>query len=320
MDALHAMVLVFTVGAIVLLVVLVLQLRSHGARQVLGRLQQMQDAEGSVAPQVAEERPDRDLLPTVRMAIEKAGFTARLLDDIARAGWRLKPSEFVGISIASMGAVMIVTTLLTANIFAALAGGLIGLYLPRMLLRASMSRRKALLESQISDMVMLVASALRSGYSFLRALQVVAREMRPPISELCKKVVDETQLGIPMEDALTRMAAKAGSYDVDLVATAVIIQSQVGGSLAEVLDAIGETIRERYQIQGEISALTAEGRISGIVLLLLTPVMALAFAVINPSYISVLTSDPLGIRMIIGAVILQVFGFLIIRRMMKVDI
>ena len=183
-----------------------------------------------VARQVAEERSERDLFPTVRVAIENAGFTAKLLDDIAKAGWRLKPSEFVGISIGSVGAVMIVTTILTQNIFVALLGGLIGLYIPRILLRASMSRRKALLESQISDMVMLVASAMRSGYSFLRALQVVAKEMRPPISELCKNVIDETHLGIPMEDALTRMAAKAGSYDVDLVVTAVIIQSQVGGS------------------------------------------------------------------------------------------
>jgi tight adherence protein B len=321
MDTLQMLVIVLTIVAIVLLAYLVFQLRSHGSRQVLGRLRQLQETPGAAAaPEVAAEPTDRDLLPTIRMAIEKAGFTQRLLDDIARAGWRVKPSEFVGISLASMGAAMIVVTLLTQNIFAALLGGVIGLFLPRALLKTAMARRKAALESQISDMVMLVSSALRSGYSFLRALQVVAREMRPPISEACKRVVDETQLGVPMEDALTRMAAKVGSYDMDLVATAVIIQSQVGGSLAEVLDAIGETIRERYQIQGEVAALTAEGRISGIVLLLLTPFMAIALAVINPGYMSVLLSDALGIRMIVGAVMLQMLGFLIIRRMMKLDI
>lgn len=320
MDTLHIMVLVLTVGAIALFAYLALQLRFHGSQRVLERVQQMQEMQAPAAPQVAAEHTDRELLPTIRMAIEKAGFTERLLDDIARAGWRLKPSEFVGISLASMGGAMIIATLLTQNMLAGLVGGVIGLFLPTMLLRHSKARRKAALESQISDMVMLISSALRSGYSFLRALQVVAREMRPPISEACKRVVDETQLGVPMEDALTRMAIKVGSYDMDLVATAVIIQSQVGGSLAEVLDAIGDTIRERFQIQGEVSSLTAEGRISGIVLLLLTPLMAVALAIVNPGYISALTSDPLGVRMIIGAVVFQILGFLIIKRMMRVDI
>ena len=123
-----------------------------------------------------------------------------------------------------------------------------------------------------------------------------------------------------MEDSLQRMADRSRSYDLGLVVTAVIIQSQVGGSLAEVLDSIAATVRERVQVQAEVSALTAEGRISGIVLIALSPVMAIALVIMNPSYMSVLISDPLGIKMIIGSVVLQLLGIFVIRRMMKIDL
>jgi tight adherence protein B len=181
-------------------------------------------------------------------------------------------------------------------------------------------RRKSALEAQIPDTVLLVSSALKSGYSFLKALQVVAKEMPAPMSEVTRRVVEECQFGVPMEDALVRMAERARSYDLDLVATAVIIQSQVGGSLAEVLDSIAETIRERIQIEAEVSALTAEGRISGIVLVLMAPVMAAALSFLNPAYMRVMLTDPLGIRLIVGTVVLQILGIVIIKRMMKVEV
>ena len=144
--------------------------------------------------------------------------------------------------------------------------------------------------------------------------------MPPPISEVSKKVVEECQLGVPMEDALQRMAARVGSYDMDLVVSAVVIQTQVGGSLSEVLEAIGETIRDRIQIQAEVSALTAEGRLTGIVLMLLTPTMAAALWVINPGYMSALVEDPLGVRLIIAAVVLNVLGYIWMKKMMRLDV
>ena len=140
------------------------------------------------------------------------------------------------------------------------------------------------------------------------------------MSEISKRVVDECQLGVPMDEALQRMAERVHIYDMDLVVSAVVIQSQVGGSLAEVLEAIGGTIRERIQIEAEVSALTAEGRLSGIVLMLLTPTMAAVLWVMNPGYMSQLTSDPLGIRMIVTAVVLNILGYIWIKRMMRVSI
>ena len=168
--------------------------------------------------------------------------------------------------------------------------------------------------------MLLISSALKSGYSFLKALQVVAKEMPAPMSEVARKVVEECQFGVPMEDALVRMAERASSYDLDLVTTAVIIQSQVGGSLAEILDSIAETIRERIQIQAEVSALTAEGRLSGIVLSLMAPGMAVALSVLNPTYMGVLIGDPLGQKMIVAAIVLQILGIVLIKRMMRVEV
>jgi tight adherence protein B len=263
---------------------------------------------------------ERQILPTVEKFLAGRGFTESLLDDIARAGWHIRPSEFVGLSLALMGVGAMFGTMITTRLGVGALLGLIGIALPRVYLASAIGSRKKAFESQIPEMVMLVTSALKSGYSFLRALQVASRELPSPMSELTKRVVEESQYGVPLQDALQRMATRVRSYDMDLIATAVIIQSQVGGSLAEVLESIGGTIRERIQIQSEVSALTAEGRLSGIVLLLLPPVIAGVLTLVNPSYMGTLFREPLGVKLVIGAVVMEGIGMLWIRKMLKIDI
>jgi len=295
--------------------------RRGGSGSVLDRARQIRDLGQHGQPRVEATAPrSRVSLPTVERYLAGANFTAHLLDALSRAGWRLKPSEYVGLAIGSVSIGTIVMTILFANPVGGLVGGVVGYAIPKFMLVSAAGRKKNALEAQIPDMVLLVSSALKSGYSFLKALQVVANEMAAPMADMARRVVEECQLGVPMEDALSRMAERVRSYDIDLVVTAVIIQSQVGGSLAEVLDSIAETIRERIQVQAEVSMLSAEGRISGIVLILMAPAMAVALTVINPTYIDVLVSDPMGIKMIIGAVVLQILGIVIIKRMMKIEV
>jgi tight adherence protein B len=295
--------------------------RPGDSRAVLDRVRQLQE---EAAPPTAtpgeEERAQRDFFPTVERLISGASFTQRLMDEMARAGWRLKPSEYVGIALGSIGVGAIAGMVIAQSSIGALGGAFIGWAIPKTMLTLAVGRRKAALESQIPDMVWLISSALKSGYSFLKAMQTVANEMRDPIAEASQRVVDESRLGVPMDDALQRMAARVGSPDLDLIVTAVSIQSQVGGSLAEVLDSIADTIKERVQLQGEVSALTAEGRMSGIVLIMLTPAMAAMLTIANPVYMSSLISDQLGIKLIIGTAIFQILGIVIIKRMMKIDI
>lgn len=306
---------------IALVIYIAIQGRGDTSRAAMDRVRESiaPTPQHQAAPQ-SEASGGRLSLPTIDRLLSGTSFTAKLMDSLSRAGWRLKPSEYVGILVGSISVGAIASTVLLQRPVAGVIGGLIGYAVPTYMLSSAAGKRKKAFEAQIPDMVLLVASALKSGYSFLKALQVVAREMSPPMSEMAKRVLDECQLGVPVEDALTRMAERAQSPDMSLVVTAVIIQSQVGGSLAEVLDSIAETIRERVQIQAEVATLTAEGRISGAVLVLMVPALAGALIALNPGYIGVLVQDPMGIRMIVGAVALQILGILVIKRMMKIDI
>lgn len=321
MEPIYFAIICVVVIGVVIAVYFIASARRSNSGDALDRARRMQQVEAQGPPvEEASRSGRRESMPTVEKYISGAEFTRKLMDTLARAGWHIKPSEYVGIVIGAMGLGTIGATILTQSVPIGAIGGLVGYVVPRTMLNLAVGRRMSALENQVPDAILLISSAIKSGYSFLRALQVVAREMGPPISELCRKVVDECQLGVPMEDSLQRMADRSRSYDLGLVVTAVIIQSQVGGSLAEVLDSIAATVRERVQVQAEVSALTAEGRISGIVLIALSPIMAIALVFLNPIYMSVLISDPLGIKMIIGSVVLQLLGIFVIRRMMKIDL
>lgn len=321
MDPLFVGIVVLLLAGLGLIGYLVVQGRRSASRAVLDRVLDIHDTSRQTEALIEAPVPGHHFsFPTVERLLAGASFTSALMDALAGAGWHLKPSEFVGMSLASISAGAIVLTVLSGSSIGGVVGGVLGYAIPKFMLSSAAGRRKKALEAQIPDTVLLISSALKSGYSFLKALQVVAKEMPVPMSDVARKVVDECNFGVPLEDALMRMAARARSYDLDLVTTAVIIQSQVGGSLAEILDSIAETIRERIQIEAEISALTAEGKLSGIVLALMAPGMAAALTVLNPTYMSVLFGDPMGVKMVVAAVVLQIVGIIMIKKMMRVEV
>ncbi len=186
-----------------------------------------------------------------------------------------------------------------------------------------MLRRRGRLKkfgTQLPDALELVARALRAGHSLAAGLNLVAHEMTEPISKEFGRVFEEPNLGIPMEDALENMTLRIPNLDLRFFATAVILQRQTGGDLAEILDKIGELIRERFKIWGQIQALTGEGRLSGIVLLALPPVLFLAVYRLNPDYVSVLFTDPMGKKMLAGGLLMQVLGAVAIRKIIDIKV
>ena len=184
-------------------------------------------------------------------------------------------------------------------------------------------RRKSRLKKfgqQLPDALELVARALRAGHSLAAGLNLVSHEMNNPIAKEFERVFEETNLGIPMEDALENMTMRIPNLDLRFFATAVILQRQTGGDLAEILDKIGELVRERFKIWGQIQALTGEGRLSGIVLLALPPVLFLAVYRLNPDYVTVLFTDPMGKKMLAGGLLMQVLGALAIRKIIDIKV
>jgi tight adherence protein B len=174
--------------------------------------------------------------------------------------------------------------------------------------------------SQLPDALELVARALRAGHSLGAGLHVVAEEMPAPISDEFGRVYEEQNLGIPIEDSLFAMCDRVPNLDLRFFVTSVAIQRQTGGDLAEILDKIGYVIRERYRILGQVKALTGEGRLSGIVLIALPFVLFLVMLHIQPEYVAALWTHPLGIKMSIFAIFMQILGALVIRKIVNIKV
>lgn len=181
-------------------------------------------------------------------------------------------------------------------------------------------RRLKKFAAQLPDALELIARALRAGHSLGAGMNLVAGEMSDPIAREFGRVFEEQNLGIPMEDALESMTERVPNLDLRFFATAVILQRQTGGDLAEILDKIGHLIRERFKIWGQVQALTGEGRLSGIVLLALPPALFVAVYRLNPDYVMVLFTDEMGKQMLIGGLIMQVLGALVIRKIVNIKV
>jgi tight adherence protein B len=272
------------------------------------------------ARSTGSKRSQRDFLPFVTQMLERRSLGERLQIELIRAGLRIRPSEYLGAIVLSTFIMGLSGLLLPGYRFAVPVLAVVGFCWPQVMLRMLTNNRTQRFSSQLPDALTLVASSLRSGYSFLRAIQVVGQEMPDPISEEFRRAVAESNLGVPTEQALGRMVERVPSYDLDLVVTAVNIQLQVGGNLAQILDTIAGTIRERVRNQREIAALTAEGKLSGWVCAGMPPIMGAIMTALNPDYMKPLFTESYGLLMIGVALVLQLIGGLVIKKMLSIDV
>jgi tight adherence protein B len=232
----------------------------------------------------------------------------------------IKPDQFILLSVGSgiVGVIVAMLTKLPVPLYPVV--GLAFGFLPLMWLMWRRSRRFKKFSKQLPDAMELIARALRSGHSLASALQVIVNEMPDPISQEFNIAYEEQNLGIPIDQALRNVFKRVPNLDFKFFATAVAIQRQSGGDLAEILDKIGHIVRERFRILGQVQALTGEGRISGIVLMALP--IGLFFAVwkLNPDYVMLLFEDEIGKQMVGVAVILQLLGAFAIKKIIAIKV
>ena len=174
--------------------------------------------------------------------------------------------------------------------------------------------------AQLPDAMALIARALRAGHSLASAMSVIVDEMPMPISLEFSMAYEEQNLGIPIDRALRSMLKRMPNFDLRFFVTAVAIQKQAGGDLAEILDKIAYVIRERFKILGMVAALTAEGRLSGIVLMALPLGLFMAVYSLNPDYVTLLFTDPFGRKMVAGAIVMQIIGALVIKKIVNIKV
>lgn len=275
-----------------------------------------------------EERPQRKLTPKALLyscieALAKGlgrlqhGRRIELL--MQQADWPIRGTEFEAILLLWGGLVGLITFLVTLKGAMFFAGALAGILMGLALLGLRIRRRRKKFTNQLGDMLTMVANALRAGFSFMQAFELISREMDAPMGREVQLVVNEVNLGNTLESALDNMQRRVASPDFELVVTAVLIQRQVGGDLASILDTISETIAERVRMRREVMTLTAQGRASAWVVACIPIGLALAISVLNPDYLKPLLETDIGRMFIVAAVVLELVGFMIIYRIVNIQ-
>lgn len=306
-----------------------------GNRQVSQRMEQFV---GSYTPAAELEEPGarthRRLGPAFSDRFDerlvKRDTFDRVRKRIARSDIKLRVSEYILLQIAAAVVLAFIGYVVLNNLLYAIVGAALGLQLPRMYVNFMANRRLHAFENQLADTLNLWVNALRSGYSVLQGMEAIATELPPPISREFERVVQEVRLGLSLEQALANLVRRMPSDDLDLIVTAINIQREVGGNLAEILDIISHTIRERVRIKGEIRTLTSQGRLTGWVIGLLPLFLAFIVYTINPEYGGQLIAKeapfvvpdvlPCGWLIVFAGLLMMGFGILAVRKVVDIEV
>ncbi|MDF2947798.1 MAG: type secretion system protein [Bacillales bacterium] len=244
----------------------------------------------------------------------------KLETNLNRAGVPLKPEEYVllqWMSTAMCGGLLYI---IAGNVIFIVIGNIIGFLVPGWYIKKKERKRVNKFNEALPDMISTIVGALRAGFSFPQALKTVVDESQSPIKEEIETVLREMQYGGSMEESLQGLYERMPSEDLDLMIQAILIQRQVGGNLATVLESIVDTIRDRTKIQRQIRTLTAQGRLSGIVIGLLPIILSFVLYIIEPEYIGTLFTHPIGMGLIAFGVFSGSVGFILIRKMTTIEV
>jgi tight adherence protein B len=245
---------------------------------------------------------------------------AALQNDLNRAGLSLKSTEFSGLQALSGLVVGILLFLRFGNFIMLAVGLLVGFFLPLIYLGRRISKRRRAFENQLADTITLISNGIKAGYSLQQALVSVVEGGRQPLAEEFARVVRETSLGLNLDDALDHANERIKSKDFDLMVTAIMIHRTVGGNLAEVLDKIIETIRERVKVAGEVRVLTAQARASGYIITGLPFAVGAILSLISPSFERPLFTQPLGWGLCVVGLISISIGYAMIRKITDIHL
>ena len=268
-------------------------------------------------------RGDSPLTEWVTRRVERTSFGDNIARELARADVRLKVAEYFALIVISIiGTGAIAWLLGSQQPISFLMGAVSGFFFPRMYINRQKTRRLKRFNEQLPDMINLMVNGLRAGYSTMQAMEAVSKEMPAPICDEFRRVVQEMQLGIPMEVSLDNLLRRIPSQDLDFMVTAINVQREVGGNLSEILDTISFTIRERIRIKGDIQTLTAQVRTSGTVLSLIPVFLTLILWFINPGYLMSLQGGGVGcvIGVIVSVIFLIVLGYVIMMKIADIEV
>lgn len=260
------------------------------------------------------------LSETMTKQLSRMSYGEKLEHQLRAADSKLSVGEFMVVRLAVALWAFAIGWLISRHPVAGLLLATIGWIAPGMWLRSKQAKRTKAFAAQLPDMLTMLTGSLRAGYGLLYAITIIEKEMPEPIASEFGKVLKETALGYTLNDALDHMVERLQNDDLQLIVTAIHIQNEVGGSLAEVLDTISHTIRERVQLKGQIQAMTSQQRITGSVLTALPLLLGTVLFLMNPSYMMGMFQPGWPLIMPVTALIMILFGNVVMRKMVQIDV
>lgn len=324
-----------TVSIIILAVVLglfnfflwasVLGKATENRRGILSRIIKVNGTQLPALKSIGDKRKKRktDIEDKAKNSVVQSKRRKKLMDmifnELILADIMMKPEEFSMVWLVATFVPSGLAALFNAGIMPAATLAVLGAALPMVAINVKKKKRVKTFEKQLSDALIMMCNSLRSGFSFQQSMETIARDMPAPIGMEFGRVCNEIKYGATLEDALENLTQRVKSPDLIIVVSAVCIQRTTGGNLSEILDTISETIRDRLRIKGEIGAITAQGRTSGMIIGALPVAIAAILMVVNPDYMQMFFTTKAGNIMIIVSVVMEIVGFFAIRKVVTIE-
>jgi tight adherence protein B len=259
-------------------------------------------------------------VPLLNRLMMRLAWSARLQGSIKQAGMNTKPGKLLLICGVSGLSVYVVAGILYSRLTVGFLAALVGATIPLLVVYFRRKRRLGQFEQRFPEALDLLGRAVRAGHAFTAGLEMVSKESPEPVATEFRMTFEEQNFGLPLRDALANMAARVPLVDVRFFITALMIQKDTGGNLAEILDELARVIRERFRIHREVQIKTAQGRLTAAILIALPIGMLVIMRIVNPAYVNVLFEDPLGLKMLAGAGILQLVGAAVLWKIVQIEV
>lgn len=314
------------IGSIIVWAVLTKAVRSSDIDKIKSRLLdgnkkgEKSKEKGSPLPQLIQTE-DQSAGKVFRQILKALDLQDKLATLLEQAGLRWKPVNIVQASVFLFGGTFFAARVLgVPSIALQLGAGAFAATLPVLYALRLRKKRLAKFEEQFPESLEFVARSMRAGHAFSVSLEMIHREFQDPLGGEFRRTFDEHNLGLPLETALLKLGGRVPSLDVHFFVSAVLLQKRTGGNLAEILDKLAHLIRERFKLRGKIRAISAHGRMTGIALTCIPLGVALLMFYVNPGYVSFFVEDEIGNMMAGAAVLLQVIGYLIIQKIVTIEV
>jgi tight adherence protein B len=322
MELLVAVLAFVVVAAAVFAAFSLLDQRNARARLLRDRLAAVQKS--------AEQEPDEELellrdevlsdIPALDNLLRRSERVSNFQTMLSQADLKLRAGNMLFLSLGTGIATGFILLVASGFMTLALVGALVGALMPYSYASFRRSRRFQKFEELFPQAIDTLARAVRAGHALTTALELISNEVGEPVSSEFRKLFEEQKFGLPMRDALINLTERMPLVDVKFFVTAVMLQRETGGNLAEILDNLSYVIRERFKIQRQVRVFTAQGRLTMMLLMLLPPIIVVTMLVMNPSFIRPLFTDPLGHGLLVGGITLQTIGYFVIRSIIQIQV